>query len=393
LVDDNVDDKRSFLPFPARRQTTPTMTSHTEPVRIPLPPDSPKLSVATSPSPSRSPSPSQSKGQTTFNALVKQIGESRRELAQWQAVVDAYDQKIAGKLMPLLQTYRALQASMVHSLDRALRVHALGQSDRRAVQDVICHVAQHLLADSADAALKEIYNRHSPIDYDSAQAADNGSDFIAGTFGPDDADPAELMSPENAQSAAAESQDADEPGRHNHKKTAKKIAREAALKAESDRTRLSMREVYRKLVSALHPDREPDALERARKTALMQRVNQAYDKNDLLLLLELQIELQHIDAHAMASLPKERLKHFNKLLKAQLCALEQEILRMEMPLRRQFRMPPSPRLTPAQVMPRLSQEIAQLKRDIRALEQEIRVPTNPAAFKDWIRALRREARS
>ncbi len=360
------------------------MTSHTEPVRSPLPPDSPKLSVATSPSPSLSPSPSQSKGQTTFNALVKQIGESRRELAQWQAVVDAYDQKIAGKLMPLLQTYRALQASMVHSLDRALRVHALGQSDRRAVQDVICHVAQHLLADSGDAALKEIYNRHSPIDYDSAQAAD---------IGPDDADPAELMSPENAQSAAAGAQDAEAPGGQNHKKMAKKIAREAAFKAEADRTRLSIREVYRKLVSALHPDREPDALERTRKTALMQRVNQAYDKNDLLLLLELQIELQHIDAHALASLPKERLKHFNKLLKAQLCALEQDILRMEMPLRRQFRMPPSPRLTPAQVMPRLSQEIAELKRDIRALEQEIRVPTNPAAFKDWIRALRREART
>ena len=201
------------------------------------------------------------------------------------------------------------------------------------------------------------------------------------------------MSPENAQSAAAGAQDAEAPGGQNHKKMAKKIAREAAFKAEADRTRLSIREVYRKLVSALHPDREPDALERARKTALMQRVNQAYDKNDLLLLLELQIELQHIDAHAMASLPKERLKHFNKLLKAQLCALEQEILRMEMPLRRQFRMPPSPRLTPAQVMPRLSQEIAELKRDIRALEQEIRVPTNPAAFKDWIRALRREART
>ena len=100
MVDDNVDDKRSFLPFPARRQTTPTMTSHTEPVRIPLPPDSPQLSPATLPSPSRS--PSQSKGQTTFNALVKQIGERRRELAQWQAVVDAYEQKIAGKLMPLL---------------------------------------------------------------------------------------------------------------------------------------------------------------------------------------------------------------------------------------------------------------------------------------------------
>jgi hypothetical protein len=376
LVENNFDDNRTFLPLPTRRETTPTMTSHSTPVRIPLPPGGPDLSLTTS--------PSQSKGQATFNALVKQIGESRRELAQWQAVVDAYDQKIAGNLMPLLRTYRTLQATMVRSLDRALSVHQLGKSDRRAVQEVICQVAQHLLADSGDAALKEIYNRHSPIVYDTAQTAH---------IGPDVADPAEGIPPENAQPEPAGPQDAKAPGGQNHKKTAKKIAREAAFKAEAERTTLSIREVYRKLVSALHPDREPDALERARKTALMQRVNQAYDKNDLLLLLELQIELQHIDAHAMANLPKERLKHFNKLLKAQLNGLEQEILRMEMPFRTQFRMPSSSRLTPGQVMPRLSQEIAELKRDIRALEQEIRLPTNPAAFKEWIRALRREARS
>ena len=60
------------------------------------------------------------------------------------------------------------------------------------------------------------------------------------------------------------------------KKTAKQRARDEKLKIEADETSLSIREVYRKLVSALHPDREPDPQERARKTALMQRVNQAY---------------------------------------------------------------------------------------------------------------------
>ena len=56
---------------------------------------------------------------------------------------------------------------------------------------------------------------------------------------------------------------------------------QAALEASQ-----SVRDVYRKLVSALHPDREADGAERERKTALMQRANQAYERNDLLELLD-----------------------------------------------------------------------------------------------------------
>ncbi len=41
---------------------------------------------------------------------------------------------------------------------------------------------------------------------------------------------------------------------------------------------LSVREIFRKLASALHPDREADAAERERKTVLMKRVSQACQK-------------------------------------------------------------------------------------------------------------------
>ena len=57
----------------------------------------------------------------------------------------------------------------------------------------------------------------------------------------------------------------------------------------------SLRAVYRQLASALHPDREQDERERQRKTRLMQRVNVAYGKQDLLQLLTLQLEIEQID--------------------------------------------------------------------------------------------------
>lgn len=57
------------------------------------------------------------------------------------------------------------------------------------------------------------------------------------------------------------------------KKTAKQLARDAQREAEEKQMSQSIREVYRKLASALHPDREPDPVERQRKTELMQRAN------------------------------------------------------------------------------------------------------------------------
>jgi len=57
----------------------------------------------------------------------------------------------------------------------------------------------------------------------------------------------------------------------------------------------AVREVFRKLASELHPDRETDPAEHARKTELMQRVNQTYKAGDLLALLELQLSIEQID--------------------------------------------------------------------------------------------------
>ncbi|WP_409015107.1 hypothetical protein [Caballeronia sp. LZ001] len=61
----------------------------------------------------------------------------------------------------------------------------------------------------------------------------------------------------------------------------------------------------------------------------MQRANQAYGKNDLLKLLELQLELEHIDQRAINVISEDRLKHYNKILREQLGELDQEILHVE----------------------------------------------------------------
>ena len=368
--------------------------------------------------------PNLSKNQKLFNSLVRQIEASRHDLALWQATMDIYRQKVGSDYLPLLGKFKGLQVALVLALDQALDRHPLTKSERRFVADVICDMAGPLVAhvahvddadnaDSADnvdnadnAVMKAIYNKHSDIDFDAeeAAAAKSMQAAMSQMFGLDMDTAADVSSPqdvldqvrlhlEKEQSLETERQEEAQQRRSQQKKTARQQAREDKQKAELAQTSQSIREVYRKLASALHPDRESDPAERVRKTGLMQRVNQAYDKKDLLLLLELQLELEHIDAATIAGMSEDRLKHFNKILKEQLAELEQEIAYLEEPMRQMFRLPPHLMLKPQGVLPRLLTDIAQLQRQIRQIKNDIEMPGNLAQFKWWIKAYQREARA
>jgi hypothetical protein len=365
----------------------------------------PHLTMPPRPTPIRiAPQPEQpnlTKGQKTFNSLVKRIESNRELLAQWQAAILTYQQKAASGYAPLVQTFHELQATMVHALDQALDRKGLTHAERGVVKDIICRLAEHLIVDTGDAALKEIYNKHSDIDFDTEEAAAVSSmkSAVEAMFDLDMGDASDSDSPEDVMAQLLKEMEKENllrqeehDRRGQRKKTAKQLARDAKLKAEADQTSLSIREVYRKLVSALHPDRERDTQERARKTALMQRVNQAYDKKDLLQLLELQLELEHINANTIAGLSEDRLKHFNKILKDQLTELETEIAHLVIPLHEQQNVPLYPPLLPNAVLPHLMRDIAEMRRRIKGIQDEILVPNDLAAFKIWIRARRREAK-
>ena len=78
-----------------------------------------------------------------------------------------------------------------------------------------------------------------------------------------------------------------------------------------------LKEIYRKLTSVLHPDREPDEAERKRKTALMSEVNKAYESGNLLKLLQLQLQVGKLDSLAAATLADEKLQLINLTLRQQ----------------------------------------------------------------------------
>lgn len=344
-----------------------------------------------------------SKGQKAFNSLIRQIEKRRNRLRAWESVMPSFQKQYVDELLPLERVWNELQAKMVYRLDDAWDQKGMTKTERRVLSELIVDVAGDLIDDNGDAQLKVIYNRHSQSDYDSEAAAEledmkSALETMLGVELGDDLDmssPDEVLQRAHARMQEQQAQQTAEDQvrearRVKRKKSAKQLAAQARQEAEQAQLGQSIREVYRKLASALHPDREPDPAERARKTALMQRVNQAYGKNDLLKLLELQLELEHIDQGTINDISEDRLKHYNKVLKEQLGELDQEILHVEAGFRHSYGIAPFVDASPDTALRHLANEIDGLRHGIRDLEEDLLMFEDIKKLKGWLKDLKRQ---
>jgi hypothetical protein len=339
-----------------------------------------------------------SKHQKTFNGLIKQIEQGRARLAAWDVAIPRYQQKHTAELQPLIDKIQALEASIAQALDQAHGQSGLTKTERRKIAGIIVEITDELLAEQDDADLKALYNKHSGLDYDEVRAEDQATlkSAVEEILGFDLGDDFDLSSPEGLMEKSQEkireqqaqlnaAREARIEREAHRKKSPKQLAKEAREAADEQQLKQSIREIYRKLASALHPDREPDPQERARKTALMQKVNQAYDKNNLLQLLELQLELEQIDQDHINNVSEERLKHYNKILREQLGELHHEIVRVEAGFMAQFMFDPFEEPDPHTILKSLSVEIAEVQREIRELQRDLAACEDIKKLKLWLK--------
>ncbi len=334
-----------------------------------------------------------SRAQAQFNASIRRIRDLRARRVAWEEVQPRYQEKYFGEFLPLLDQLRGLKCQFLHWLDAASCAKGLTRSERRSVSACIVELAPGLLAEQDDEALKALYNRHSASDYDreEAEGKQAAKEALEEMLGVELGDEVDLDDPQEFPRRAAEQLEERERARRARRRPSpKQSAREEQQKAEQRQLTQSLRELYLKLVSALHPDREPDPEQRSLKTALMQRVNDAYEKRNLLELLELQLELEGLHQGTLQNLGGERLERYNRILKEQQRQLEEELRRVEMEFCQRFGQAPSARITPETVLRLLNQEIVEVRHTIADAERDQRdLRRDPGALKAWLRDLRR----
>ena len=274
-----------------------------------------------------------------FQSLLGKIEKARARLTAWQQQLPLFAQVHEEQVAPVLKKLMGTRLEFAFEIEHVLNSQRWSKADAASLSQMIRDTASALIdagyaGDDGEDELKALFNRHSQVDFDSADQDEldvlkgmlekvTGVDLGRDAAGSADelfARAHEHMAKQTAQQAQAHAQ------AHAQRHKAKKLTA-AQRRAEEDAARISqtVREVYRKLASALHPDRIADVEARAQATAQMQRANAAYEAGDLLALLELQLQIEQIDIAHANGITAVQVRHFNKVLAEQLREIEQEL--------------------------------------------------------------------
>lgn len=327
--------------------------------------------------------------QQSFNGLLAQIAEQREILAAWNQAIDAYHQRYAKDVAPLLDRYYAAHAGLVNALVEASARKGLGRTLLRDLHAVIARLAGDLARNVRDAAtratMQALHAQYTEEPLDTEETPDS-TDALRLPSATEPESPEDIVRRVEEEMQARQARAQQERERHRAGRARKPSAQERAQQEAVQEASLSVRAVYRKLASALHPDREPDEAERLRKTALMQRVNLAYAANSLLDLLQLQLEVEQIDAQHMAGVGDTHLQRYNQVLTDQLAELRQEVVTLENTMRLQLGLASKRKLQPGQLMAQLRSQIQALEHDIPLLQREQQAMEDNDYLKQWLKA-------
>ncbi|OQW98990.1 MAG: molecular chaperone DnaJ [Thiothrix lacustris] len=343
-----------------------------------------------------------SPAQKQFNNLIKKIDAQKKLLAEWQETFSRCQQDAVTKLEPLKKTLQEQQLAMLKLLDQQFTSHKFTANQQDKLSHLITETCEDLLQTDNSDELKTLYNKYSGGDYDTEaqEEQDMAADFLKqmmerelgikiedGEFDPNDpeASAERLFAKFKQQQEQTEAATAARPQR---KKTAKQLAKEAKDAEEAANVSKSIQAVYRQLTSALHPDREPDPVERERKTELMQQVTVAYGNKDLLKLLELQLAVEQIDQTKLNNIAADRLKHYNKILNDQLRELQEEVFLKEDQIRMMLHLAPFETLSPKRLVMMVREDVRTMQDMITRIQRDLRMFQDVKNLKAWLKSYR-----
>ncbi|MBL8267239.1 J domain-containing protein [Steroidobacter sp.] len=332
-----------------------------------------------------------SPAQDRFRYLIEQIEKMRRARAEWDELVVEFKSTHADRIHPLRASLKQVTRETVFVIDRLLDQKGWSRADQSALKEIACHTAEALLhANPDDVEIRTIFDRHSSMTFQEAQREEiEDLKQQAKEHMGIDLDDADIESEEDLVQHVYERMKDDEARQQEHSAERRKSRGQQKAEASAQTAKRYLRELYRKLVSAVHPDREADAARRAEKNELMQQINRAYATNDLLTLLEAQRQLELIDPDHANQLGSERLQQFNRLLAEQLEAAKTELRSLQDAFRVDHELPPGRAVNP-QDLHLLSQRRArELRAHINQQKRFLEVLANKGSTKRWLKEQRR----
>jgi hypothetical protein len=347
--------------------------------------------------------PATSAATRAFNLQLTRIQKLKTQLRDLDALAQQHRVALAEQVVPLQKAQRAALREMVLMIDAQLSGKGLSAPLKRAAAELLCSMAQ-TLAREGDAEMAALHDRHAAVDLADlkAQRARTLRAEIEASLGaplddvPPDASEQAVLAAGMARLRQQQEDmaEARESAKARKKASKKKPASAAAAQVESQQAQASdlLRTLFRRLASALHPDREKDATARDHKTRLMSEANAAYARKDLVALMELQQAAALIDPEANANWADDKLAAMTVLLKAQVADLERERAGRQDALCHEFQVAYGLGVTPRTLQMVIHEQVEELEMALELMQSDLTQAQTDAGFKRWLKQQQAVAR-
>lgn len=254
-----------------------------------------------------------------LNRLIDEIEQQKLLLAAWQQAQDeirAYSQKA---LMPAYRDLYATLYEQMQTLWNSLNLYRFSKTDTATVEEKIQSLTRLLQSSRMlnQQQVDEVEKMYAYYQQAKEYTQKKSKKKTVESF----------EEPENIETQAEESFDEDwNSDQYQQAREQAKLKRQQDKQAQAEKlVNQSLKTVYLKIASIIHPDREPDESKKAEKTELLQRANEAYEQEDLFFLLKLQLEVEQSKQGSNKGLSNEQVKFYQQALEAQSQSLKKQI--------------------------------------------------------------------
>ena len=336
-----------------------------------------------------------------FNLQLTRIDKLKSQLSELEAWEQAHRRALHQNVTPLQKRHSQAMRAMALLLDGRLEGKVLTAVQRETARQILCGLAR-TLAQEGDAEMAALHDRHNPQTL--AEMARGRADALRAQLeaalgeplGQEhegaDADAVLAAGMEKLRQAVEDDQARRRAAAEKRKAKKKPSAAQAAAQAQMDDAETSLRKLFRQLASALHPDREPDAQARLAKTALMSEANAAYERKDLVALMQIQQRALLADPQAAAQMSDEKLAALTRLLKQQVADLERERAARNDRLAAEFQVPMGFGVTPKTLQMVLNEQVYELEEALELMDRDLQHVQDDRGLKRWLTEQRNETR-
>lgn len=282
------------------------------------------------------------KEQKRFNSLVKKINTLRAQIENTRALDLELRRLGEEKVTPAEKTAMAACREWITGLENSLFRPKLSKKQAEKLESILMEEISYLLQTrfyQDDPELQELYARYEASGRSYAEIQEEeeqeakamaaqmmnvmfGMDIKAGDLD----DPGSMQEKIKAKQEEFEATERARAEKRTKKvKTGSHLAAEEKRLAAETAVKKTTKQIYVDLVRHFHPDKEQDEQLRAEKTEVMKQITAAYEADDHLRLLELQMTLLNGRDNVFADFNDAQLKYFNQTLQQQAAGLEEEL--------------------------------------------------------------------